>query len=370
MTRANKYLLILAGWTLYGFLMGINAHWVAGLKGRPVSWPYAFVGEFGYALVWFCVTPAVLWLGRVLPFSRRNFWWAGPVHLGAVIVTGVLSDAAWQIGVRGLVQGIQPTLNVRTVMDSLDYAFTNYALIHVAQVIVDYATRFQAEQARSAELEAQLASAQLAALKMQLHPHFLFNTLHTISELIHESPDTAERMIARLSEFLRLTIDSSGTAEIPLRSEIDFLARYLEIEKLRYEDRLDVEFRIDPGLADAQVPNLLLQPLVENALRHGLGNKLHGGRIEIEAHRRQEQLQLVVADNGAGLDLSAPRRGVGLGNTEERLRRLYNGHHSMALRNRAGGGLEVTIQIPFRLTSTNGGTNGGVHGADTNLDRG
>jgi two-component system LytT family sensor kinase len=222
----------------------------------------------------------------------------------------------------------------------------------------------------------------LQALKMQLHPHFLFNSLHAISELVHADPNLAERMIARLSEFLRLTLDHVGVQEVTLGQELHFLESYLAIEKMRFEDRLQVDFRIDPAALGAWVPNLILQPLVENALRHGLGSRAGDATLRVECGRHNGFLSMKVFDNGPGLGAPGPAtpgsgplgpgtlgsgtsspgttapgktpEGVGLGTTRERLERLYGADHRLELCNIPSGGFEVTIQIPFRLTSKYG----------------
>jgi len=201
---------------------------------------------------------------------------------------------------------------------------------------------------RATRLEAQLARAQLDALRMQLHPHFLFNTLHAISALQTEDPETAQRMLVRLADFLRLTLENSAVQEVSLRREIDFLSRYLEIERMRFPQRLAVEFAVDPAMLDARVPNLILQPIVENAIRHGIAAKASPGRLEVGASRRNGSLLLRVRDTGPGLT-APPTEGIGLANTRERLGRLYGTASRLSLENAPGGGLEVIIEIPLTM---------------------
>jgi LytS/YehU family sensor histidine kinase len=215
----------------------------------------------------------------------------------------------------------------------------------------DFYTRYREEELRGSRMEAQLAQAQLQALRMQLHPHFLFNTLNAVSALMHRDLDAAERMLARLSDFLRLTLETGGAHEVPLRQELDFLRRYLEIEQTRFADRLDVRVDVEPVTLDARVPNLILQPLVENAIRHGVARSSAAGRIEIAAHRRNGSLLLEVRDDGPGLPEGADRperEGVGLTNTRARLRQLYGATSHLTLANRREGGLHVTLTLPFR----------------------
>jgi signal transduction histidine kinase len=205
---------------------------------------------------------------------------------------------------------------------------------------------------RASDLESQLAYAELQALQMQLQPHFLFNTLHAIGALQLDQPETAQRMLVRLSDFLRLTLESSGVQEISLEREIDFLARYLEIERIRFPTRLAVDIHVDPAVRDARVPNLILQPLVENAIRHGIAARAAPGRVEVQAARRDGQLWLQVRDTGPGLRGSlknANSEGVGLSNTRARLERLYGRAARLCLESPQSGGTQVTIEIPLRL---------------------
>ncbi len=186
---------------------------------------------------------------------------------------------------------------------------------------------------------------------MQLHPHFLFNTLHAIWTLMHKDVETADRMLARLSDLLRITLENSGMQEVPLKQELAFLEPYLEIEQTRFGDRLSVQLDVEPDTLDALVPNLLLQPLVENAIRHGIAPRAAGGRIRISAKRENAKLRVQVRDNGAGIPESERevlKEGVGLTNTRARLQQLYGAGHRLELHNAVDGGLEVTLELPFR----------------------
>ncbi len=203
---------------------------------------------------------------------------------------------------------------------------------------------------RTTQLEASLAQARLQALTLQLQPHFLFNALNAISALMHRDVDAADRMVARLSEMLRLSLDTAGDQEVTLRRELELLQPYLEIEQIRFGDRLALKMEIEPDALDAHVPCLLLQPLIENAIRHGVGARPAGGRVEVSARRRNGQLELNVADNGPGLVASANgvKRGIGLSNTQARLAQLYGADHRFELSEAAGGGFEVGVCVPFR----------------------
>ena len=203
---------------------------------------------------------------------------------------------------------------------------------------------------RALELEGLLTRAELQNLKMQLHPHFLFNTLHTISVLMMRNVTAANRMLIRLSDLLRITLDNAGAQEVTLKQELDFLNGYLEIEQTRFHDRLTVNRDIDPATLDVMVPNLLLQPLVENAIRHGISTRADAGLIEIRSRREADRLVIEISDNGQGLPGNV-KKGVGLANTEARLEQLYGNSHSFALLPAPSGGLLVRIVIPIHEDS-------------------
>ena len=209
----------------------------------------------------------------------------------------------------------------------------------------------QVQTERTLKAEALAHQAQLKALRYQLNPHFLFNTLNAISTLVarHENAD-ANRMIARLSEFLRLTLESSDAQEVPLAAELDFVRRYLEIEQVRLGERLEVRFNVAPETLSIPVPNLILQPLVENAIRHSIAPRESGGRLEIEAKSTEDWLQLEVRNDGPNLagNLATFSQGVGLSNTQARLTHLYSGSHRFELRVAEAGGFSVVIGLPCR----------------------
>jgi LytS/YehU family sensor histidine kinase len=194
----------------------------------------------------------------------------------------------------------------------------------------------------------------LQALKMQLHPHFLFNTLHAVSMLNFTDVDASNRMLVQLSDLLRITLENSGTQEVRLRNELDFLRRYLDIEQTRFHDRLSVEIEADPRLLDAYVPNLILQPLVENAIRHGVGKLARPGHVRVRALRNGNDLILEVRDDGTGLpdswDLERDG-GIGLSNTRARLAQLYGGRQTLELSGLATGGVLARILMPLRFAA-------------------
>jgi two-component system, LytTR family, sensor kinase len=230
-----------------------------------------------------------------------------------------------------------------------------YAAIISAWYALNYYHQFLERARRAAGLETQLMRAQLQTLKTQLHPHFLFNTLNGIAALNYENPKAANRMLARLSELLRMTLEEDGAQEVSLRKELEFNRRYLELEQIRLGDRLTTKLDISPETLDACVPNLLLQPLLENAIRHGIAPFSAGGEICVHAHRNHETLHLRVTDSGPGMTgtkSTASGTGVGLKNTRLRLQQLYGSEHRIELKNAGSSGFIVEIDIPFRIVET------------------
>jgi signal transduction histidine kinase len=237
----------------------------------------------------------------------------------------------------------------RQYLTNLDWVLMTYAAIAALAYAVGYQRESQARAVRTAHLETRLAEARLKTLEAELHPHFLFNTLHAISTLIHLQPDAADRMISRLSDLLRITFARSGAARVPLQEELEFLQKYLEIEQTRFQDRLTVSYDVDPETLDAEVPRMILQPLVENAIKHGVSPKNTPGYIRIVAARDVDTLRLEVCDNGVGLSGGARARlqgGVGLSNTRDRLECLYGDAHALEFLEQ-GEGLTVRMSFPF-----------------------
>ena len=237
------------------------------------------------------------------------------------------------------------------------------ALIVVAVHAIFYYRDLRASELEQASLKARLAEAQLKALKMQLHPHFLFNTLHSISSLVLEDSAKANKMIARLGDFLRLTLDSSEQQMVTLKEEMDFLRCYLEIEQVRFGDRLSVDYEIEPSALTGHLPHLILQPVVENAIQHAIAPRLTPGRIDIEAKRLDGLLRVAVSDTGPG---AAPTNkpteghGRGLSNVRARLRETYGARFRFETENIPEGGLKVIMEVPFHVDNAEQAKNGGV----------
>jgi two-component system, LytTR family, sensor kinase len=237
----------------------------------------------------------------------------------------------------------------RIYLPNLDWTLMVYSTIVGLSYALAYYRESQARALEESQLETRLVEARLRTLEAELHPHFLFNTLHAISSLVHTNPDAADRMISRLSDLLRLTFDRSGAPGVSLQEELEFLQKYLEIEQTRFQDRLSVRFDIDPDTLDAEVPRLILQPLVENAIKHGVSPKPGNGLVQIASRREGSNLWIEVSDNGVGLSANARARlrsGVGLSNTRDRLECLYGPAHKIDFSD-GSKGLAVRLEIPF-----------------------
>lgn len=309
----------------------------------------------GYVL-W---TPAIFWLGRRFRFDRNGWKTAIAVHVPAsLVITGI--HLALVGSLRYYLQtmrGGTPELPM-TIFDAffrtLDQIMPVYWALIGLQHAVDYYRQARAKDVRSARLETRLMESQLQALQQQLHPHFLFNTLHAISTLVHRDPDKADLMIERLSDLLRVTLRKVGVQEVELAEELEYLRAYLDIEQIHFGHRLRIEYRIDAAAMDALVPTLILQPLVENAIRHGLEPMTRTGTLTIDAQADGDTLWLRVRDDGAGLPKTWKRReGVGLTNSRSRLDRLYGEEAALTVRENPGGGVLVDVYIPLRRAASN-----------------
>jgi len=232
---------------------------------------------------------------------------------------------------------------------TVDLELPVYWAIIGLQHAVDYYRQARARELRAARLEVRLVQSQLQALQQQLHPHFLFNTLHAISTLVHRDPDKADVMIEKLSDLLRITLRKVAVQEVELAEELEYLRAYLDIEQVHFGPRLLISYRIDVAALDVLVPTLILQPLVENAIRHGLEPQVRGGSLSIEAQADGDTLWLRVRDNGVGFAKGLHRRdGLGLANTRSRLDRLYGEQAAVTMRENPGGGVLVDLYLPLR----------------------
>jgi len=353
-------------WTLAGVFY-VSQDFMARLyRSEPVHLRDLFVGWMAAMYICAAFTPAILSLGRRWPVERGHRLKHVALHLGCGAIFSVVS-AMIEAPVL-LALNVFPALSSAIPLKAavsllLVYSFHGGVIRYWA--VVGLQAAFRSHQSakererealeltvRSSQLAEQLAAAQLGALKMQLQPHFLFNTLGAIMVLMQQRKvNEAETMLARLGDLLRLTLEDVNAQEVPLWRELEFLRLYLSIEQVRFQDRLNVEIAADPDVADAHVPHMVLQPIVENAVRHGLGQSEEAVSIEVRVIRMGSSLVMTVSDNGPGS--SSPRfegKGIGLANTRNRLKRLYDGEAMLVAENRPIGGVQVTITIPLRLT--------------------
>jgi hypothetical protein len=347
---------VIGVWTLFGVFLASQSTLAFSRRDKPFSWERILLVEMAFAYIWAALTPPVLWLARRFPIERGRLPLSLTVHVLASVVIGFATRAFRDMMFVYFVSGYDGALPWTKLFFN-GYLFFDYGtLLYWLMLLISYATnyyrRYRVGEIRATKLEAQLAQAQLHALRMQLQPHFLFNTLHSISALVHKDPQAADKMIARLGDFLRLTLDSAGTQEVSLHQELEFLKSYLDIERIRFKHRLNIEMNIEPQTLEARLPNLILQPIVENAIRHGIAPRTDAGRIEIAARRYNGALQVQITDNGPGLAANGDsgrivKEGVGLANTQARLQQLYGSGSRLDLANTARGGLSVTLEIPF-----------------------
>ena len=351
-------------WTVAG-LFYITQDSVPRLyRGEAVPWRYVFVGWMTGMYICAALTPALLWLGNRWPLERRVTF-AG-FHLCFSVVFSIVSTVVEVplLMVLGVFPAAAPPPSVAAgIRVMLSFGIQGGVIRYWAVIALQAVYRSQQNakirereafelKVQASELAQQLAAAHLSALKMQLQPHFLFNTLGAIIVLIQQQKTTeAEAMVARLGDLLRLSLDDVDAQEVPLWRELEFLRLYLSIEEVRFKDRLRVRIAADPGLTDALVPHMVLQPLVENAVRHGLGESEEAVTIDVSATKRDGSLALIVSDDGPGLQpprLEQP--GIGLANTRSRLTRLYGEGAGLVAENTAPHGARVTITLPLRTT--------------------
>lgn len=353
-----RWVIIWGVWTFIGLVFTSQFYFSMYRSDRSVEWSYAIYLQMTWAYLWALVTPLILWVAGRFPIERNRWGRNLSFHVLASLLLSTFVtwsghlllylNYGWRVG-----RPYPVDRAVRFVIENFSEGIGIYLLVAIITYAFSYYNRYRKGELRATQLEAQLSQAQLQALKMQLQPHFLFNTLHSISALLNRDTESARKMITRLGDFLRLTLENSGTQEVTLQQEIEFLKCYLEIERIRFQDRLTTHVDIDPAALDAKVPNLILQPIVENAIRHGIAPRSTPGLIIIQAKQENQLLRIEVRDNGPGLPVNRKdenlfSKGVGLANTRTRLERLYGTAHRFELINDPLGGLVVTLEIPTK----------------------
>ncbi|MGH7503553.1 MAG: sensor histidine kinase [Longimicrobiales bacterium] len=346
--------LILGSWTVFGIIQtGQQLAYTARL-GTNMPLDLAMTTAFAGAAVWAILTVAVFRLARRYPLDRTPRTPAILAHAAASCIVAFLEVASTFV-IAALTGMLSPDA---TFLDFFFRGFPFNIVVYwmiagVAHALMYY-RRLRLRDAQTAQLSSRLAQTELHLLKSQLHPHFLFNALNSVSALMHRDVKAADRMLSRLSELLRGALDHQSEHEVSLSEELEFLDAYLEIEQVRLGDRLCVEIDVQHNVLDARVPHMILQPLVENAIRHGIAPRVAPGRITIRARGRRGMLDLEVIDDGVGLSTRrrAPGRahngGLGLANTRARLEHLYGGSFGFEPKGMNGGGFRVALTIPFR----------------------
>ncbi|HEY6334127.1 MAG TPA: histidine kinase [Blastocatellia bacterium] len=370
--RGRSYILwacILSGWILIGLSWTLNYYIFAGqyvaIFTIPPSLGQMMLWELPYWVIWAALAPVIYKLTKRFPPEGPRWGRNVTVHVATCFLLSV--------GHRGIYLILGWALNVvqyhrLASLDNLYHllflfnlptGFMSYATILLVSYVIIYQRRYQQEELKASQLEARLAQAELqaanarlGALKMQLQPHFLFNTLNSISALMEDNVEAADRMLTRMSNLLRRTLESSSVDTVTLSEELEFVRCYLDIERVRLEDRLAVEFDFPPETLSAAVPNLILQPVVENAIKHAIAPSECGGKIRIGATIRQGRLLLAVTDSGCVIDGKQvgpgdSRNGVGLSNTRARLAQHYGKDQSLQMAHLDDGGFRVSIEIPF-----------------------
>jgi len=336
----------LAGWSALSLFFA-SEMWL-GYSQTGNSSPFRFMFLFALCSwgTWALFAPGVVALARRFPLARGGLARALLVHAG-----GIAAVVAGKLWVNALARSIAFHQKPQVRIADLHMTVLTYlAIVGVVQSAALW-RKARERELRASQLESRLAQARLQALVAQIHPHFLFNTLHAISALVRSDPAAADRTISALADLLRLSLQSGDTQEVPLRQELDFLRRYLEIEQTRFEDRLRVAFDIaEPALA-GQLPVLILQPLVENAIRHGLAPRTSPGSLRIAAARREGLLCVEIEDDGMGLPSEGVREGVGLANARARLEQLYGRRALLDVGPRPGGGVRVELRVPWQAAT-------------------
>lgn len=352
--RWQPWLLGAAVWTALGLLSVLQTSVYFMRDGRPVPWTPVFIDRMTDWYTCAIFTPVFFWLVRAVPWERGRRQRAAALQTLVVIACVPIKYLLYVAIIQAAIPDYRTVVFGRLLVGS----FISEVMAFGAMMAIVHAVEFNRRAVRhvteTAKLEARLAEARLESLTAQLQPHFLFNALHSVSTLMHRDVEAADTMLARLGDLLRRTLDDRGRPELPLAEELRLLDAYLDIARVRFEDRLTVDMRIAPETNQALVPRFVLQPLVENALQHGIGSRAGAGRVTIRSERAGERLSLVVSDDGAGGPLNGngfPREGTGLTNTRLRLRERYGADHLLQLTKGDEGGLVVTMNIPFRAAT-------------------
>jgi len=353
----RKWLLIFGGWMLAAILLASHQTLSNSFSEHPDSaWSFYLVQTVS-AFFWFLLTPIILWITARFTPEQSDLFRKSLIFFGLsllVIFASLAFDSL--IFLKLVLPPNQQNLSFFAAfklqfLRNFPWKVLTYGTVLGIVYGVGYYRKFRERELRAVQLEARLAQVRFQVLKMQIHPHFLFNTHNAISELIYKDPPAAERMLSNLSDLLRLSLEKLEIEEVSLQQELEFLKKYLEIEHTRFQDRLRIEMKIAPDTLDAAVPNLILLPLVENAVKHGIAPLARGGTIKITSANENGKLHLQVTDNGVGIasgDEKQIIKGIGLANTKARLQHLYGKEQSFTIRSADKNGFSVILEIPFK----------------------
>jgi sensor histidine kinase YesM len=316
--------------------------------GQPPEWQKAIALNLLSFELCTGSTLVLLWGVRRWPLGAGR-WRYGPLYLGAIAVLVVIQYAIY-LPLRVWLFPTSPGMIKQHLIESFFYEVFMMALVLGVVHAVEYQRSLREGQLRASQLEHHLTRAKLEILRAELQPHFLFNALHSISTLMHRNVEAADEMLAQLGDLLRLSLERKNVQEAPLREELAVLAPYINILRIRFGDRLSIRVDVDPALLDVTVPLFILQPLVENAIRHGIDRRAGAGRIEIRARAEEESVEISVTDDGAGLSQNGLREGIGLSNIRLRLEQLYGTRGAVALQGNPESGTQVTVKVPRSRT--------------------
>jgi two-component system, LytTR family, sensor kinase len=347
--RPRHWLAAFAFWTLVILLYSTGTE----MRGQTLDWAQSIRTALAAWVGWALLVPVILRIDRLLPVARDALIPRLLLHIPLSLVFTLAFTLLFYAASQLLRAPVDPDMFARNPASLFSrFNWLVYWVIVGGFVASEYQDQIRDRKVQTLELERLLAQSRLEMLRTQLHPHFLFNALNAISAHVEGAPRTARWMLEQLGDLLRLSLDHGEEQEIALQQELAFVDRYLKLQKIRYEDRLDVIVDVDPRALRAYVPTFILQPLLENAIRHGIATRSQPGQIEIQARLEDDTLTVSVLDDGPGLPAGwDPERGLGVGlsNTKERLRRLYGDKQSFKIgSNAGGGGVRVDLTLPYR----------------------
>jgi len=351
-----KWMTIIIVWSLFGLWYANQVFFSMQMRGmHHFYWRMLIWGQ-AMGHIWTPLTPLILLAATRFPIERPRVIKSVFVHFGFFLATTLMVSLA-ETAMTMLIRPFEPITPkdsfgvqyIQSLPGAIAYTMFIYAAVCSVGHALEYRRRAREGELQAARLEALVSQAQVLSLKMQLHPHFLFNTLNGVVALVREGDnDNAIKMLLGLSNMLRYALDSSGRQEVPLSEEIEFLNLYLGVEQMRFPDRLKIVMAIDADTEQAMVPSLMLQPLVENAIRHGIAPRLKPGTVRVAARREGDSLVVDVEDDGVGMTSEHSDSGICLKNTRSRLAQLYQGACDLTIGNRSMGGVGVRLTLPFR----------------------